>query len=183
MDAALLTRVEAKDRPTGVAADILRIGTGRTRDLTALAGLHLDVVDDGADRHALERHGIARLHVGGAERGDHLVAGAETLRRDDVGKLAIGVLDQRDPGGAVRIILEPLDSRRLLEAHATEVDHAVRALVTAATMVRSDATGVVAAARLAETFGQRLDRLALPQLRPIGRDKLTAARGGRIVSF
>ena len=66
MHAALLTGVEAEDRPTLVATDILGVGTGRTGDLATLAGLHLDVVHDGADRHALERHGIARLHVDGA---------------------------------------------------------------------------------------------------------------------
>src|SRR4051794_22086813 len=49
MDAALLARVEAKDRPALVTADILRIRAGGTCDLAALAGLHLDVVDDGAD--------------------------------------------------------------------------------------------------------------------------------------
>src|SRR5690606_38721704 len=68
MDAALLARVEAQDRPALVAAHILGIGAGRTRDLTALAGLHLDVVHDGAHRHPLERHGIARLHVDARQR-------------------------------------------------------------------------------------------------------------------
>src|SRR5262245_30703138 len=45
---ALLARVEAQDRPALVAADELRIGAGRTRDLAALAGLQLDIVDDRA---------------------------------------------------------------------------------------------------------------------------------------
>ena len=38
-----------------------------------------------------------------------LVAGRQTLRRNDVGQLAVLVLDQRDPGRAVRIVLEALD--------------------------------------------------------------------------
>jgi hypothetical protein len=33
------------------------------RELAALADLHLDVVDDGADRHVAERHDVARLDV------------------------------------------------------------------------------------------------------------------------
>src|SRR5690606_25701452 len=80
VDTALLTRVEAKDRPTGIATDILSVGTSRTCDLAALAGLELDIVDDGTDRHALQRHGIAWLHVDGVHRRDDLVASRQTLR-------------------------------------------------------------------------------------------------------
>src|SRR5215217_736807 len=50
MHTTLFARVEAKDRPTGVTADILGIGTSRTGDLAALAGLELDIVHDRADR-------------------------------------------------------------------------------------------------------------------------------------
>ena len=108
---ALLARVEANDDIALVAADDLRVGAGRARDLAALAELHLDIVDDRADRHVGERHGVARLHVD-LLAGDHLVADREALRRQDVGQLAVGVVDQRDEGGAVRIVFEPLDLRR-----------------------------------------------------------------------
>src|SRR5690606_22691525 len=152
VNAALLTRVEAQDGPTLVATDVLGIGPGGTRDLTALARLHLDVVDDRADRHALERHGVARLHVDLAAGRDHLVAGSKTLGRNDVAQLAVVILDQRDEGGAVRIILQPLDRRLDVELDAAEVDHAVRALVPAATVERGGAAGVVAAALAVETL-------------------------------
>ncbi len=46
----LFTGVETQDRHTGIAANELCIGTGGASDLTALARLHLDVVDDRADR-------------------------------------------------------------------------------------------------------------------------------------
>ena len=59
---------------------------------------------------------------------------AETLGRDDVGQLAVLVLDQRDEGGAVRIVFEPLDGADRVELDALEIDHAVRALVPAAAM-------------------------------------------------
>ena len=97
-----------------VAADDLRIGAGRARDLAALAELHLDIVHDGADRHVAERHRVARLHVD-LLAGDDRVAGREALRRQDVGQLAVVVLDERDEGGAVRIVFEPLDRRRHVE--------------------------------------------------------------------
>src|ERR1700759_413507 len=105
---ALLARVETKDDVVVVAADELRIGAGGTRELAALTDLHLDVVDDGADRHVAERHDIARLDV-------DIVAGApgipdrQTLRRQDIGLLTVLILDQRDERGAVRIVFQPLD--------------------------------------------------------------------------
>ena len=73
-----------------------------------------------------ERHGVAGLHVD-LLAGDHGVAGRQALRREDVGQLAVGVLDQRDEGGAVRIVLEPLDRRRHVALAALEVDDAVGA--------------------------------------------------------
>src|SRR5690606_34110946 len=88
-----------------------------------------------------------------------------------------------DPGRTVRIVFQPLDSADGVETHAAEIDHAVRALVPATTVVCSGTTSIVAAALLVQTFGQRLDRLARPQLRPIGRDELATARRGRIVSL
>ena len=61
--------------------------------------------------------------------GDDLVADGQALRRQDVGQLPSGVLDQRDEGGAVGIVLDPLDLGRHVELAAAEVDHAVRPLV------------------------------------------------------
>src|SRR6202012_4335174 len=50
VDVTLLARVQANHYHALVAADDLHIGTRRPCDLAALAGLHLDVVDDRADR-------------------------------------------------------------------------------------------------------------------------------------
>src|ERR1700704_342286 len=51
MNQALLARVQTDNHVVLVAADKLRIGTGRTRDLAALADLQFHIVDDGPDRH------------------------------------------------------------------------------------------------------------------------------------
>ena len=53
---------------------------------------------------------------------------AKALRRQDVGLLAVRVLDQRDEGGAVRIVFDPLDGRRHVELAALEIDDAVARL-------------------------------------------------------
>ena len=81
MDQALLARVEAQRDIALVAADDLRVGTGGTGDRAALADLHLDIVDDRADRNVAERHGVAGLHVD-LLAGDDLVAdGADAAAR------------------------------------------------------------------------------------------------------
>ena len=153
---------------------------GGAGDRAALADLHFDVVDDRADRDAGERHGVAGLHVD-LDAGDHLVADGEALRRDDVGLLAVGVFDQRDEAGAVRIVLQPLDLADDVELAALEVDDAVRLLVAAAAEAHGDAAGVVAAALLGLADGQSLDRLALVEIAAIDDRELAKARRGRLV--
>src|SRR5262245_43527009 len=48
---ALFARVQAQNDVVLVAANDLGVGAGGTSDLAALPDLHLDVVDDRADRH------------------------------------------------------------------------------------------------------------------------------------
>src|SRR3954463_10380898 len=79
-----LARAQADLAPVAVAADQLREGAGRARDLAAGAGLELDIVDDRAHRHALQRRRVARLHVDAVAR-DHLVAGLPPLRGKAIG--------------------------------------------------------------------------------------------------
>src|SRR3954468_19202586 len=157
---ALFARVQPQDDVILVAGDDLGVGAGGTRDLPALADLHLDIVDDGADRHVAERHDIAWLDVD-IVAGNHAVARGKPLRRQDVGLLTIRILDQRDERGAVRIVFEPLHGRRYVDLVALEVDHPVGLLVATATEANRDAAGIVAAAIADLAFGQRLDRLAL----------------------
>src|SRR5690606_37641559 len=104
---AQLAGREAELGVAGVLTDQLRIAAGRTGHLAAAAELQLDVVHDRADRHVLERHRVARLNVRGLG-GDDLVAGLQTLRRQDVGQLAVFIADERDERRAVRIVLEAL---------------------------------------------------------------------------
>src|SRR5690606_23857863 len=112
---------------------------GRTGQLSALARLHFDVVDDRTHRHRTERHGVARLHVGLFAR-DHRVAGLKALRRDDVGLLAVGVGHQSDEGRAVRVIFQTLDRTDGVELATLEVDLAVQGLRAAAAEADSDTT-------------------------------------------
>ena len=118
---AHLARGQAQQRIALSRPTSWTIGAGGAGDLAALARLHLDIVDDRADRNVLQRHRVARLDVD-ALAGDDRVAGLQALRRQDVGLLAVLVADERDEGGAVRIVFEPLDRRRHVELAALEVD-------------------------------------------------------------
>ncbi len=103
--AAHFIGIKTQDRVARIATEILRIGARRTCDLSALARLHLDIVDDGADRHCRERHGITRLHVD-ALTGDNHVADGQALRRQDVGEFAVLVFNQRNARRAVRVVFD-----------------------------------------------------------------------------
>src|SRR5690606_32299545 len=174
-DHAKLARREADRRAPAVTADELRVGAGGARQLAALAGLQLDVVDDRTDRHARERHRVARLDVGlGA--GDDIVAHGEALRRQDIGLLAVLILHQRDEGGPVRIVFDPLDRRRNVELATLEIHDPVETLRAPAFVPHRDASGVVPAAGLDEALGEGLDRTTFPKLRTVDQNQPTLAR-------
>src|SRR5215217_373507 len=171
VDLALLARVQAQRDVALVAGDDLGVGPGRAGKRAALADFQLDIVDDGADRHVADRHGVAGLDVH-LIAGDDGVADGEPLRRQDVGQLAVGVADQGDERGAVRIVFDPVDRRRLAGMPAAlEIDVAVGLLVAAAE--------VVAPAGADLALGQRLDRLALVELAAVDDDQLPQARRDR----
>lgn len=171
----LLTRVQAQDCHAGIAADQLDVGASRTCNLTALARLHLDVVDDRTDRDVLQRHGVAGLYVDSLFRCDDLVAGSDALRSKDVGLLAVGVGDESDKGRTVRVVFQALDGAFDVELATLEVNQTIGALMTTTDEASGDATVVVTATALRETFRQRLDRLALPEARAVDDDQLTLA--------
>src|SRR5207247_2046123 len=142
-------------RVARVLRDELDARSGGARHLAALAGLQLDVVDERAGRDVLERQGVARLDVGvGARLHDR--PDAQAGRRQDVALEAVRVMEERDAGRAVRVVLDRRDLRGHSVLGALEVDHAVTALVAAALVARRDASVVVAAALLRQLLGQRL---------------------------
>src|SRR5215813_9546610 len=179
---ALLGRVEAQDDVFAVAADDLGIGAGRARDLPALADLDLDIVHDGADRDAADRHGVARLHVH-VLAGNDRVALREPLRRQDIGELAVLVLDQRDEAGAVGVVFDALDLGRHVEFAALEIDLAVGLLVAAAAETHGDAAAVIAPAARIPALGQLLHRRAVMQAGAIDQDQLALARRDGVVGL
>src|SRR6056297_591755 len=177
---AKLARAEPDLGIAAVTADELGVGARRPRDLATLAGLHLDVVDDRADRHALERHRVARLHVDLAA-GDDLVAHAETLGGEDVGLLAIGILDERDEGGSVGVVFDPDHDRFDIVLATLEIDDAVETLRPAAAPAHRDPSGVVPARLFRESLGEGLHGAAFPKLRTVDQNQPALARRRRFV--
>src|SRR5262249_49369023 len=114
---------------------------------------------------------------------DHLVVRLEPFRGEDVGLLAVGVLQQRNTGGAVRVVLDGDDRGPDAVLAALEVDDAVLPLVAAAAEAGADDALVVAAALLGVRLQQRLLRLLLGvgQLREVADAALAPAGGRRFV--
>ena len=89
-------------------------------------------MDDCTDRHARKRHRVARLDVCFGSSND-LIANSQTLWGNDIGLLTIGVLNERDERGAVRVIFDPSDNSFHVELVTFEIYDAVKAFCPAAT--------------------------------------------------
>src|SRR5260370_10106669 len=175
MHQALLGGVEAQDDVFAVAAHDLRIGASRAGDLPALADLDRDVVHDRADRDAADRQRVARLHVH-VLAGNDRVALREPLRRQDVGELAVLVLDQRDEAGAVGVVFDALDLGRHVEFAALEVDLAIGLLVATPPVAHGRAAEIVASPRRLLALVQLLSRFAPPDAGAAYHPQLALAR-------
>src|SRR3954453_10584728 len=176
-----LARRHAQLRVRPVLGDELHRGAGRAGDLRAAAGTDLDGVHDGADRDVAQRQAVARLDVGRRPVLD-AVALAQPVRRDDVALLAVLVVQERDAGGPVRVVLDVRDpgGHAVLVVPA-EVHQAVGPLVAAALVPGRDAAGVVAATALGERAHQRLLRLGPGDLDEVGDGRAAPARRRRLV--
>ena len=172
---AQLPGIQADLGVTSVATNELGVGPGRTRDLAALHGLELNIVDYGPDRQAAKGRGVAGLHVNLVSR-DDLVANAKPLWGQDVGQFTVSVVDQGDEGGAVRVIFEPLDSSDHAPLAALEVDDAIEPFGPSAAKTNRDPSAAAAAARLGEPLDQALLRPPLMQLGTIDQHQATPGR-------
>src|SRR4029450_6211196 len=122
-------------------AEQLDADAGRAGQLGAAARAQLHAVHSRADRDVAQRQVVARLDVR-ARTGLHAVALLQVLRRDDVALLAVGVVQQRDPRGAVGVVLDVRDLRRYaVLVDPLEVDQPVLTLVTAALVPGGDTPG------------------------------------------
>lgn len=115
-------------------------------------------MDRRTGRNILERQSIADENIGVWTTHDRLTDG-EPDGLDDVALLAVRVVDQRDAGAAVRVILYRCNGARYAVFVTLEVDEAQLLLVTAAVMTYAERAGVIAAAGALLDSEQRLVRL------------------------
>ena len=150
-------------------------------ELAAAARNELDVVDQRAQRDVADRQRVARLDVR-ALAADHGVAGLQVDRRQDVALLAVGVVEQRDERGAVRIVLDAGNLGRDAVLVALEVDHAVLDLVAAALMANGDLALLIAAGILLLAFQKGLFRRRLGDFLEGEHRHETSGRGSRLIN-
>src|SRR5207249_2270027 len=111
VDVADLARGQP-ELPVGtILGDQLHPRTGRAGHLRPATGPELDRVDHGARRDVAQRKVVSDLDVG-LRAALHHVALLELLRGDDVALLAVGVVQQCDPAGAVGVVLDVRDLGR-----------------------------------------------------------------------
>ena len=144
---AQLARRQPQQREAVLLGHQLRHDAGRAGELRALAGVQLHIVDEGADRDALQREGVARADVR-ILAGNDGVAGLEALRRDDIALVAVLILQQGDERAAVGVILDAQHLCGRAELAPLEVDHAVLPAVAAAAVADGDPAVAVAAGML-----------------------------------
>ena len=166
---AHLARRQADLRVVALLGQQLGRRAGGADDLAALAGDELDVVDRRAERDVRERQGVADPRLG-LRPGDDDVADLEAVGQEHVALLAVAVVEQADPGRAVRVVLDRREAGRDAELVALEVDPAVVLLLAAAAMADGHAAGVVPAGAAVLRLEQRLVRL-------VGRDLLERRAG------
>ena len=110
------------------------------------------------------------------------VALRQSLRGDDVALLAVQEVQQRDVRGAVRVVLDVRDlGVDAVLVVATEVDHAVGALVAATLVPGGDAAVRVTPTRAVQRANQRLLRRRPSDLGEIGDAGTATTRGRRLV--
>src|SRR6185503_20405003 len=157
------------------ACQQLHRSAGRTRQLRALARLHFNAVNRGADRNIAQRQGVSRLD-GSFRAIDDFLTDGNALRRDHVPPFAVGVTQQCKSSASVRVVFETFDLGRDAVLVAHEVDDTIVLFVATALMTRRDMAAVVAACALALLFDQRGNRLALVQMRVDDLDECPPAR-------
>src|SRR2546422_423220 len=174
-----LARRQLERRPLALLRQELRLRAGAPAHLRAAARLELHVVNERADRDIAERQRVARQDVGLRSRHDG-VAHFEAERRDDVALLAVTVVEQCEPCGAIGIILDPRHARRDAELLTPEVHRAEHALRPAAAVAHGDPPVRIAPARPPLGREQALLRLLSGDF--LGRDvcEVPAGRRGRL---
>ena len=181
-DVAQLARGQPQQGHAVLLGHQLGHDAGGPGQLSALAGVQLHVVDEGAHGDVLQGQGVAGLDVGlGA--GDHLVPGLQAVGSQDILLLAVGVLEQGDEGGAVGIVLDGEYGGLHAFLLPLKIDDAVLLAVAAAPVADGDAAVAVAAGVLLQGSQQALLRALFGQDGVVCDRHVPPGRGSRLVTL
>src|SRR5690242_9844827 len=179
--AAHLARREPDGGEVAFLGEQLGRRPGRADDLPTAPGDELDVVDRGAQRDERQRQRVADPGLG-RRPGDDDVPDLQAVGEEHVALLPVPVVEQADPRGAVRVVLDGRETGGHAELVALEVDPPVVGLLSAAAMADGQPALVVPARAALHRLEERLVRL-------VGRDLLERragheppARGGGLVA-
>jgi len=144
-DTTHLTGPQAQGGVIAFPRNQLRRRTGRPGNLRPLSGTHLDTMDRSSDRNIPQDDAIANGNRGITARGD-LIAGLQTLRRDDVRPFAVQIPNQRNICTSIRIVLDPLDNAFYADLVAFEIYDPVALFVATSAVSDRNPTGVIPSA-------------------------------------
>jgi hypothetical protein len=74
------------------------------------------------DRDEFERQAIARLDIDVVIAGNHRSTYAQSVGCENVAALAIGITEERNPRGTIRIVLDRFHLRRNIELVTFKID-------------------------------------------------------------
>ncbi len=157
--------------------DELGVGSGGAAELTAATGVQLDVVQHGTHGNAGHGQRIAGLDVG-LVAGDEHIALLHAERSENIALFTVGIVQERDAGGAVGVVFDVGHGSRDVELVPLEVDDAVQTLHAAAATTARHATMIVAASLFGETFRKGLLRRGPRDFLKVGNRLKTASRRG-----
>ena len=155
---------------------------GCTDELSALASVKLDCVDEGTNGEIGQRQSVAGLDISVSAVSDDM-ADFDSIGSEDVSLLAVFVLNQSDECAAVGIVLDGLNGCVHADFIAFEIDNAVFGSVSAAMMTNGDAAVVVAAGGLLHRFEKALLGSYFGKTGIIGDSHCPRAGGDRLKCF
>src|SRR5207249_11218268 len=115
--------------------------------------------------------------------GDDRSTARQALRRQHVTPFPVSVTDERNTRRTIGIVFERFNSCRHIMLIALKIDQAIQSVVTAAAMVRCNATGIVAPAAMVEPPAQAFFRPRLGDFVERQPGAKAYSCGGGLVSF
>src|ERR1022692_1717004 len=166
-DHSLLTGGQLEQRHLAFFRHQLGLRSRAARKLRAAAGLHFNRVDDTAHGNVLEWKCVTGLDIGIRSRFD-LVADLQTFGSKDVALEAVGIVNQRKVGRAIRIVFQSGDRAGNAVVIASKIDQTQTTLMPTAAMARGHPAVVVTTTRMGQRREQTFLRLFFGERGKVG---------------